>query len=65
MTTIPTTNVTAVKSAPTREAVPADAQPLDRARLDKLREAIQAGKYPLDPGKLAARMLDLRETLGK
>lgn len=65
MTTIPPTSVAPIKAAPTRDVAAPESQPLDRARLDQLREAIQSGKYPLDPGKLAARMLDLRETLGK
>jgi len=33
--------------------------PLDRARLDALRSAIQAGRYPLDPAKLAERMVSV------
>ena len=33
------------------------APPLDRAKLDALRSAIQAGRYPLDPAKLAERMI--------
>ena len=53
------------KTTPAAEAKGAVAQPLDRARLDRLRSAIQAGQYPLDAGKLAARILDLRETVGK
>lgn len=64
MTTIPPISPVAAK-ANTAPATPDSTQPLDRARLDKLRAAIQAGQYPLDPGKLAASMLDLRETLGK
>lgn len=36
---------------------PRAAQPLDRAKLDALRAAIQADRYPLDPDKLAARMI--------
>jgi len=35
------------------------APPLDRARLDALRSAIQAGRYPLDPAKLAERMVSV------
>ncbi len=33
------------------------AQPLDRGKLDALRSAIQAGRYPLDAAKLAERMV--------
>lgn len=66
VTPVPSAGASAALTAQSATSEPKSAaQPLDRARLDRLRSAIQAGQYPLDAGKLAARILDLKETLGK
>jgi negative regulator of flagellin synthesis FlgM len=33
--------------------------PVDSARVESVRVAIREGRYPLDPGRIAKRMLDL------
>ena len=33
--------------------------PVDSARIERVKQAIAAGKYPVDPDKIAEKMLDL------
>lgn len=40
-------------------SAPAAVRPLDPARADALREAISAGRYPLDSARLAERLMAL------
>lgn len=46
-------------SAPARADMSAEAGPLDPARAGRVRDAIAAGRYPVDPAKLAERLLAL------
>ncbi len=65
------TNVTSLGGAASVSARPAaadtarSAPPLDRVKLDALRSAIQAGRYPLDANKLAERMVSLNAVGGE
>jgi negative regulator of flagellin synthesis FlgM len=37
----------------------AQGAPIDSARIERVKQAIAEGKYPVDPEKIAERMLDL------
>jgi len=37
----------------------AQGAPLDSARIERVKQAIASGKYPVDPDKIAEKMLDL------
>jgi negative regulator of flagellin synthesis FlgM len=37
----------------------AQGAPIDTARIDRVKQAIASGKYPVDPDKIAEKMLDL------
>lgn len=49
----------AAVSAPAGGATARAAKPLDQAKLDALKAAIQAGRYPLDAARLADRIATL------
>lgn len=37
----------------------AQGAPIDSARIERVKQAIASGKYPVDPDKIAEKMLDL------
>ena len=37
----------------------AQGAPVDSARIERVKQAIASGKYPVDPDKIAEKMLDL------
>jgi negative regulator of flagellin synthesis FlgM len=37
----------------------AQGAPIDSARIERVKQAIASGQYPVDPEKIAAKMLDL------
>ncbi len=37
----------------------AQGAPIDSARIERIKQAIASGKYPVDPEKIAEKMLDL------
>ncbi|HZV57494.1 MAG TPA: flagellar biosynthesis anti-sigma factor FlgM [Sphingobium sp.] len=37
----------------------AQGAPIDSARIDRIKQAISSGQYPVDPDKIAEKMLDL------
>jgi len=48
------------------QGIDAGAAPVDAARIDELREAIAAGRFPIHPERIAARLLaDVRELLSR
>ncbi len=56
----------AAQARTTAAAEPARAaSPLDRGKLDALRSAIQAGRYPLDPAKLAERLISVQPSAAR
>lgn len=56
---------TALAAARAHAHAPAAPHPLDAARADKLRAAIEGGGYPLDVSRLADRLLELGLVTGR
>ncbi len=48
----------AVSTTPAQRMA-AQGAPIDSARIERVKQAIASGKYPVDPDKIAEKMLDL------
>jgi len=65
-TTAPAAQATQASTSATAETVATPASrmaaqgaPVDSARIERVKQAIASGKYPVDPEKIAEKMLDL------
>lgn len=54
---VSTTVATSVSTPASRMA--AQGAPIDMARISRIKQAIASGNYPVDPDKIAEKMLDL------
>ncbi len=54
-----TTSVIAESIATPAARMAAQGAPIDSARIERVKQAIASGKYPVDPDKIAEKMIDL------
>ncbi len=54
-----TASVVAETVATPAARMAAQGAPIDSARIERVKQAIASGKYPVDPDKIADKMLDL------
>jgi negative regulator of flagellin synthesis FlgM len=54
-----TTPVAAATVATPASRMAAEGAPIDLARIQRVKQAIASGNYPVDPEKIAEKMLDL------
>lgn len=57
--TQPTASVVAETVATPAARMASQGAPIDSARIERVKQAIASGKYPVDPDKIAEKMLDL------
>ncbi len=53
------TSATAETLATPAARMASQGAPVDSARIERVKQAIASGKYPVDPDKIAEKMLDL------